>query len=214
MADLAQQRPRDSILHALKRRGGLLADEIAKDLGTSTSAVRPHLDELAAQGLISVEAVRGGPGRPRHRYSLTAKGHECFDRSYDELASCMMDGVLEIGGRKMLDRIFRRREADLVAHYAPRVRGLDFQARVEAVAEVLDECGYMVELEPEEDGYRLIEHNCPVSRLATKCTAACEAELRFIRQLADAEVVQVHTSPSGGGCCYTIRNRATAPRQT
>ena len=201
-------RPRDEILRALKIRGDLFASEIASALGMGTSAVRPHRDSLAADELVAVEVVRGGLGRPRYRYRLTTQGHESFQRSYDELATSFVASVRSLGGEEMLDRIFRRHEQDLVQRYGGRMDGLDFDARMQELARILDECGYMVRLERIEDGYRLTEHNCPVSRVASECGTACESELRFIRSLAAADVDQVAVSPEGAAHCeYLIRER-------
>lgn len=198
--------PRDEILRALKVGGAMFAPDIADRVGTGTSAVRPHLDSLTADGLVAANPVRGRPGRPRYRYHLTTKGHESFERTYDDLASCMVDAVLELGGESLLHAVLERHERRQLDRFIPRVRGLPFDLRVHEVARILDECGYMVELEATDDGYRLREHNCPVSRVAEGCTAACESELRFIRKLVQADVEQLTVSPQGDqACCYAIR---------
>jgi predicted ArsR family transcriptional regulator len=204
------QGPRDEILRELKTRGGLFASEIATAVGTGTSAVRPHLDRLSADNLIEAEVVRGGPGRPRYRYRLTEKGHELFARGYRDLAMTMVDAVLEIGGRVLLDRVFERQEQKLIERYAGRVDGLPFDARIREVAAILDECGYMTQIERTETGYMLSEHNCPVSRVAGECHSACESERRLIARLCDAEVHLAHISPTGDTPCrYEVR----APRE-
>ncbi len=184
----------------------MFAPDIADRVGTGTSAVRPHLESLTADGLVTANPVRGRPGRPRYRYHLTTKGHESFERTYDDLASCMVDAVLELGGESLLRAVLERHERRQLDKYIPRVRGLPFDLRVREVARILDECGYMVELEATDDGYRLREHNCPVSRVAEGCGAACESELQFIRKLVQADVEQLVVSPRGDqACCYAIR---------
>ncbi len=198
--------PREEILRALKVSGAMFAPDIADQVGTGTSAVRPHLEGLAADGLVRADPVRGRPGRPRFRYYLTEKGHESFERTYDDLASIMVDAVLELGGEDLLNSILERHEERQLERYIPRVRELSFDARVREVARILDECGHMVELETTTDGYRLNEHNCPVSRVAKGCTSACESELRLIRNLMRANVEQLEVAPVGDkACCYAIR---------
>ncbi|MBM4437517.1 MAG: ArsR family transcriptional regulator [Actinobacteria bacterium] len=197
--------PRQAILRLLKERGALGAAEIADVLGTGTSAVRPHADALVSGGLVAVEVIRGSMGRPRHTYRLTAKGNETFERRYDELALAVMRGVLEFGGDDLLARIFERREEELLARYQERVRGLPFEARMRALAAILDECGYMVDLEATPEGYLVTERNCPVAQIAHQTPHACASELRFIRALAAAEVEQLEISPGGSHCQYSIR---------
>ena len=51
--------PRDQILHALKMQGALQVRAVADAIGSSLSAVRPHLDRLVAESLVRVEVVRG-----------------------------------------------------------------------------------------------------------------------------------------------------------
>ena len=199
-------RPRDEILQALKLRGGLFASEIAEALGTGTSAVRPHLEGLIGDGLVSVEVVRGGKGRPRHRYHLTPDGHESFRRDYAELAESLVQGLTQLGGTELLSQIFLRREQELVDRYAARLAGLDFDARVREVARILDERGHMVELDRSGEGYVLIEHNCPLSRVASESSVACESGFRLIRRLVDAEVEQLQVAPNGAtDCRFAIR---------
>lgn len=208
---LSAERPRERILHTLKTRGGLGVPDLSEVLGTGVSAVRPHLDTLVRAGLVRVEVVRGGQGRPRHRYVLTADGHEGFARDYDDLAESLIDGVVEFAGDNLLRRIFQRREDRLVERYQPRMRTLGFVGRVRETAHILDERGHMATLERRGDGYMLTEHNCPVSRVATECDITCESELSFIRRLTDADVAQVSIAPNGrGGCRYMIRERGTA----
>ena len=197
--------PRDEILRLLKTRGALCATEIAEELRIGNSAVRPHLDALTSDGLVSVDLVRGGMGRPRHRYALTSDGHETFARAYDEIAKSMVAGVMEFGGEELLQRIFRRRERELTDRYLDRVRGLQFDARMRELASILDECGYMVTLTPLDDGYLITEHNCPVAQVALETHAACEAEHRFIQALAEADVDQIEVSRGGSHCQYVIR---------
>ena len=199
-------RPRDEILRVLKVNGAMFAPDISDHVGTGTSAVRPHLDGLVTDGLVEAEPIRGQPGRPRFRYRLTEDGHESFERTYGDLASCLIEAVLELGGKDLLDTMLQRHERHQLDRFAPRVKGLPFDARVREVANILDECGYMVELEPTAEGYRLNEHNCPVARVAKDCTAPCESELRLIRSLVQADVEQLEVAPGGDrACCYAIR---------
>ncbi len=212
---MSVERPRDRILHALKTRGGLGASDLSEVLGTGVSAVRPHLDTLVGEGLVRVEVVRGGQGRPRHRYVLTENGHESFARDYDGLAESLIDGVVDLAGSDLLRRIFRHREDRLVERYQPRMRTLGFADRVRETARILDQFGYMARVERHGDGFMLIEQNCPVSRVAAECAAPCESELSFIRRLTDADVTQVSIAPNGaGGCRCMIRERRTADQPT
>ena len=55
---------RKAILEAIKRAGGLRAEELAEQLQITVSGVRQHLAALQSEGFISHTTVRGQPGRP------------------------------------------------------------------------------------------------------------------------------------------------------
>lgn len=206
-------KPQKEILLALKMQAdGLLASEIAGVVGTSTSAVRPHIDHLVAAGLVTIDLVRHGLGRPRHRYTLTALGHADFPNSYREIASAFLEGLLEFGEPLLIRNIFARLETSLVQRYAPRMANLDFPSRLKELTKILDERGYMTHVEKGNTGYILVEHNCPVADIADRCNSACESELHLIEQLVDAQVTQLEVSPRGGCCRYEIRERPELPQ--
>src|SRR3954465_5639547 len=80
----AQAGGRRGILFALKKRGQARADELAAHLGITPSAVRQHLTGLLADGLVTFEEQRGGPGRPKHVYRLTPTADALFPRTYSD----------------------------------------------------------------------------------------------------------------------------------
>jgi DeoR family transcriptional regulator, suf operon transcriptional repressor len=94
-----------------------------------------------------------------------------------------------------------------------RLAGLDFDARVAAVARVLDEDGYLAEVEPLADGaggWRIVEHNCAILAVAQRYGHACSAEIAFLREvLPDADVTRVsHILTGAHACAYEVRRRA------
>ena len=118
--------PREQILHALKMQGALQCRAIAETIGSSLSAVRPHLDRLVAERLVRVQVVRGGPGRPRHQFELTSAGHARFPQGYGEFAKDFVEAVLALGGHDLLKRILTHHEDKQYQRFAPRLSGLDF----------------------------------------------------------------------------------------
>ena len=72
-------------------RGRLLAElcghprtaaELADRVGTSSNAVRVHLNALRESGLVAFEVERRGVGKPTHRYSLTSAGEYFLSNAY------------------------------------------------------------------------------------------------------------------------------------
>src|SRR5436189_4615303 len=58
------------------------AVELADRVGTSSNAVRVHLDGLRGAGLVDYEVVRRGVGKPTHVFSLTAAAEYLLSSAY------------------------------------------------------------------------------------------------------------------------------------
>ena len=112
----------------------------------------------------------------------------------------------------MLDRIFERRRDARVAGAQARLAGApDLHARVEELAAILDEDGYLTSVATlGPDHFRIDEHNCAITAVARRYGQACTSELDFIRRvLPDAEVTRVHHINAGDrSCAYEIVARA------
>jgi len=200
---------RRSLLTALKRRGEASADELAVDLGITVSAVRQHLAALAEAGLVTHSEIRTGPGRPRHAHRLTPAASELFPRAYGELTTELL-ACVEDEDPAMLDRVFERRRRRRVERTLRRMEGQDLATRVDTLAAVLDEDGYLAEAIAFPDGsFRVVEHNCAILNVALRYGMACSTELAFIREvLPDAEVDRVqHLLDGSHVCAYEVRPR-------
>ena len=206
---------RTAILDALKRQGEARAEDLAASVGVTVSAMRQHLTSLAADGLVAHREVRSGPGRPKHFYALTAAAEARFPKTYDELASEVLDYVAD-ESPELLERVFERRRERRVAGAVERLSGLGFEERVRELTRILDEDGYLAEVvqAPGEPGvFRVVEHNCAILGVAARYGQACVSEIDFIRTvLPDAEVERVaHMMAGARQCAYEIRPRAAAP---
>lgn len=202
---------RTAIVDVLKRRGEARAEELALAVGVTVSAMRQHLMGLAAEGLVSHREERSGPGRPKHVYSLTAAAESRFPKTYDELASEVLDYVAD-ESPELLERVFERRRERRVAGAQARLRG-SLEERVTELARILDEDGYLAEVvDPGDGSYRIVEHNCAILGVAARYGQACVSEIDFIRTvLPDATVERVaHMMAGARQCAYEIRPKAAA----
>lgn len=197
---------RRRILEQIKRGGNTTADAIAVVLGVTLSGARQTLTALEREGLLAHAAERGGPGRPRHVYSLTAAGDALFPRAYAELTNELLEYVEE-EDPVLLERIFTRRAERRLQRAQARTVGLSFPERVQAVANILDEDGYLADFSRREDGaYVITEHNCAVLSVALRYGHACSSELDFLRAaLPEAEVTRIaHRIQGGHVCAYLV----------
>jgi DeoR family suf operon transcriptional repressor len=207
LAELPATR-RELLVH-LRKRGEARAEELAAELGVTVGAVRQHLQGLAAADLVEHREERPGPGRPRHVYRLAPAAEALFPRAYGELTVELLDYIGD-EDPELVARAFERRRRARVERTQARLEGLSFDARVAEVARVLDEDGYLAEVEPLADGaggWRIVEHNCAILAVAQRYGHACSSEIAFLREvLPDADVTRVsHILTGAHACAYEVR---------
>ncbi len=203
---------RRALLVALRKRGEARAEELAEQLEITVSAVRQHLQGLAAADLVIHREERPGPGRPRHVYRLAPAADALFPRSYGELTVELLDYIGD-EDPGLVQRAFERRRRVRVERVQQRLAGLGFGERVAEVARVLDEDGYLADCEAQPDGsFTIREHNCAILAVAQRYGHACGSEIAFLREvLPDADVTRVaHILSGSHACVYEVRPRAAA----
>jgi predicted ArsR family transcriptional regulator len=197
---------RESIVHELRARGGVSADELAEALGVTKQCVRKHLDVLEREGYVEHAAARGERGRPAHVFRLTPKAEELFPKRYDLFAKSLLKQIGEVWGERGLNTVFCGCASEMAAEFGPRLEGLDFDARVRRLTELLRESGYEAEAERLGDGsYVLTEWNCPQAELAREYRQLCDQELTVYRELLGAEVFRESRIAGGASrCSYRV----------
>ena len=206
---------RREIVEALKRRGEMGAEELAGELGLTTSGVRQHLAGLTADGLVAHRSVRGGPGRPRHCYHLTSAADSLFPRAYSDLTNELL-GYAADEEPELVERLFEKRRRRRVEGARHRLAGLDFAAKVAELARILDEDGYLADFEALPDGtFRVTEHNCAILGVARRYGQACSSEIEFLRDaLPEASIERVqHMIAGQHACSYEIKPRPIRPQR-
>jgi len=208
---------RKAILFALRRDGPLSPDELVTRLGISRTAVLQQLRGLELGGLVERRAIRHGVGRPRHLYEVTAGAQSAFPSSYDRLSEGLLQAIDAVGGKAMLDEVFKARRALLAAKATQRLaaEGLTdapLADRVALLARIQDELGYLAsaEVAREPDGaptgaVRLREYNCAIHDIATEHSEACRCEIGWFRDVLGARVVrETHIAAGARSCTYRI----------
>jgi DeoR family suf operon transcriptional repressor len=201
---------RRQILEALKKRGELAADELATALKLTTSGVRQHLVALTSDGLVAHRQVREGPGRPRHCYHLTSAADALFPRAYSDLTNELL-GYASDDDPELVERLFERRRKRRVQDARDRLKGKDFEEKVEELAEILDEDGYLADFQPMPDGegFFITEHNCAILGVARRYGQACSSEIGFLREaLPEATIERIqHMIAGAHSCAYEVKEK-------
>ncbi len=207
--------PRADLVMALKRAPGLTSRELQDCLGLSLNAVRHHLKELEAAGLVGYEREHRGVGAPCFRYRLTHGGEALFPRRYEDAVTRLLDHVVEREGRAAAVDLLEARYRELAVKLRTALVNATAEERLSAVASALADEGYMPEVR--RGGApglpMLVEHNCPVQHVAERFPELCEAEARFLAEVLEARVTrEAHIASGCGACEYTLAPKA--PRTT
>ena len=201
------------VLLALKRAGEATADELAATLQISSSAARQHLGILRSAGFVTARRDRGQPGRPAERYRATDLSEPLFTGD-DGALSAELLGHVAAEDPELLTRVFDRRRHDLVERAAPELDGKPLDDRIDTLAELLDDQGYLADAERlDDDHYRINLHNCAMWSVANNFDEACTSELRFIQDLVPDTSVERLTHKTCGAhtCTYDIRATPADP---
>ncbi|HEX3541432.1 MAG TPA: ArsR family transcriptional regulator [Acidimicrobiales bacterium] len=204
-----QSTTRRAILLNIKKQGEVPAEQLASILGITPSAVRQHLTALLGEGLVAIREQRGGAGRPKHLYSVTAQAEALFPKTYRDLTCELLD-YAGAEGPGTVDRLFERRRQRRVADARLRLADKSFDERVVELARILDDDGYLADADHDESGdWRIVEHNCAILEVAFRYGQACSSELGFLRDvMPDAQIDRVSHMASGQRqCAYRIRRQ-------
>src|ERR1043166_8073956 len=198
---------RRAILDALKREGPTDSSELSRQLGVSAMAVRQHLYALADEGLVTYIEEPRPLGRPAKLWRITSVTDTLFPDAHPELTVGLIDAAKEVFGAKGLDRLIAARAKHQVDAYRSRIPAEgSVRKRVEALAAIRAEEGYMAEARALADGsFELIENHCPICVAATACRGLCGAELAVFRDALGADLVVERTEHIMAGarrCVY------------
>ena len=196
---------RADVLLELKRRQPLTAKQLADAFGVSANAVRRHLKELEAEGLITYGREQRGTGAPTHTYRLSADGEALFPTHYGEALTDVLAYVARHSGREAVRDMFAQR----FRAYADRLRvelaDASIEERVAAVVRLLSEQGFMAAWKVEEDTVTLAEHHCAVRVAAEQFPEICAAEADFLREVLQSDLQRESYIPDGCNACqYSI----------
>ena len=180
----------DNILQLLKMRGPQTAMALSMHLAMTPEGARQHLAKLQARKLVVHRDAREAVGRPKRYWRLSERGHGRFPDGHSQLMLDMVNAVRGEFGDAGLDQLIVAREKQMLKRYAERLRGQpDLGARVQALAALRQEEGYMAESRADgEGGFLLIENHCPICAAAAVCQGFCRSELEVFRRALGPDV--------------------------
>lgn len=205
---------REQVLYLLKKEKELTVNQLAERLGITGMAVRRHLNNLEGEQLVQMATMRKSMGRPVQIFSLSEKGDQYFPRNYSPLALSLLTDIEKIGGRELVTALFQKRKERMADNYQQQIRSSHFAARVQELAAIQNEQGYMVEYEEiDPHTYRFVEYNCPIYDVAQKYQQACHCEIDLFKKVLQTDdVEQVNCISRGEDVCeYIVKKNKEAP---
>ena len=207
---------RARIARLILENGPVTAAALSTRLGLTPAAVRRHLDNLLAGGLIEARTARRvasrGRGRPAKLFAITDAGRSAFEHAYDDLATSALRFLAEVAGPGAVAEFARRQVAELERRYQPVMESAG-EDKVGALAEALSADGYAASATSVPalgagGGEQLCQHHCPVAHVAAEFPQLCEAETEAFARLLGTPVQRLATIAHGDGICTT---HVTAP---
>ena len=199
---------RRRIVKLLKTEGPLDSAALAARLKVTPMAVRQHLYALQEEKLVAAQERPGPLGRPAKHWHLTREADRLFPDAYAELNAALMTSVQDAFGpdamSRLLDARLRRQRAD----YAARIpTSAPLSKKVQILAQVRAEEGYMAEVRRDGSGFVFIENHCPICAAATACQGFCATELDLFRSVLGPGVAverAEHILSGDRRCAYRI----------
>jgi predicted ArsR family transcriptional regulator len=194
------------------KRADATTTELARALGMTEAGARQHLDALAEHGLVSSSTgPAAGRGRPPTLWSLTDLAQDLFPDRHDDLTVDLITAVRAALGDAGLQKVIdARAETQRAAYERAMPKRAPLRDRVEALARIRTEEGYLAEVVDDPDDARavlLVEHHCPICTAASACAGLCTSELELFRTVMGPKVKVERTQHLLSGdrrCAYRI----------
>ncbi len=215
-ASVDESRTRDRVLRVVSQEGPVSITALVERLGLTETAVRRHVDNLFAEGLVLARDAAGPRrrGRPAKEWLLTDAGHRALASDYDDLAGEALRFLRRTGGEHAVQAFAEERVAHLEARLAGRLddAGQDVRSRADALVDALSTEGYSASARPVGTpggpaaltGVQLCQGHCPVQHVASEFPELCDAETEAFSRLLGVHVQRLATLAHGDHVCTTF----------
>ncbi|MFT5412617.1 MAG: putative ArsR family transcriptional regulator [Verrucomicrobiales bacterium] len=201
---------RQAILHLLKQQGPRDSGSLAAQLGISAMAVRQHLYALRTNKLVTYQEEQRAIGRPAKMWCLTPAAESEFPDAHAVMTVNLLNAAEDTFGEEGVKRLISRCAEQQIETYRSRIPARDtLQNRLQALATLRNEDGFMAEVQCQPDGsFLLIQNHCPISTAAKVCSKLCDSEMEVFRAILGEDVAVERSEHIVAGtrrCVYRIR---------
>jgi predicted ArsR family transcriptional regulator len=208
---------RRAIVRLLKTEGATDSRRLARRLRLTPMAVRQHLYALQRERLVMAEERPVPLGRPAKYWQLTREADRLFPEAYAELSVGLIDALSHTFGPDGVQRVLESRSEKQRKDYAARIpTSWMLERKLQELARVRTEEGYMAEVKRDHDAFVFIENHCPICAAATACQGFCSTELDVFRAvLGDGVGIErvSHIVSGDRRCAYRVTRLAPRRRR-
>ncbi len=198
------QGTRDRILEYVIQNRESRVEDLSDELGITPAAVRRHLDNLRADGLIDARTVKQATGRPYYAYFATEKATQGVPPAYADLLERMLRSLGERDD--VIASVMTSVAQSLAEKHMHEVAGLSAEQLAAQVTASLRAEGILENWRSEADGIHLVNGRCPYHKAAEISKLPCEADRKTIELLLGHDVEQLNRIVDGAACCeYLVR---------
>jgi predicted ArsR family transcriptional regulator len=216
---------RERVLRDISTLGPITTSTLVERLGLTETAVRRHVENLHAEGLIEGRDQVGqrGRGRPARAWVLSAQGHAHLRSDYDHLAEGAIRFLATHAGRGAVRSFADERARGLAQRCQEQMPDANAPVaeRTAALVTALQREGYAASARPVAvpgaaalTGIQLCQGHCPVQHVAAEFPEFCDAETEAFSELLGVHVQRLATLAQGDHVCTTFVPGAAAPVAT
>lgn len=204
--DISVNASQNKLLYLLKTRGALTANEVSEQLRMTSMGARQHMQALEEKGLISHQFITAGKGRPKKKWHLTTHGESLFPDGHSSLLVNILGHMQTQLGESAMDQLIIAREKEMLSLYQSQLSKLKTtKAKLNKLALIRSNEGYMAEVVEENGKVLLVENHCPICAAANQCQQFCRSELSIFQQVLGCNVERVEYILEGARrCAYQI----------
>ena len=211
MAEMLRQQLLDTSrgrIVTLFRAGRRTAEDVAKQLGLTSSAVRIHIAAMERDGVVRKVGKRPGTTRPSLLYELTPETEQLLSKAYVPLLTHLVDVFAAALPGEEVERLLRATGKALASELSPQqpLSG-GLAARVAAASKVLNEyLGALTQIE--SNGTIVIRGaGCPLAAISGKHRGVCLAMESLVTELIGAPVRECCDRAERPRCCFEVEHR-------
>lgn len=183
------------------------AVELATRVGTSSNAVRVHLDGLRDSGLVDYQIARRGVGKPTHVYSLTAAAESLLSAAYAPTLRAVVESIERRLNGQFIPALRDAGEA-LASEFEPPSAKASTRRRVDSARAVMETLGTRATITTRDKEYLLVNACCPLSALTRDTPQICQLMEALLERTSGLEVDECCERSEHPRCSFTLRSPA------